>query len=234
MNVVGIVSALAAEAYHLGPAARWSGELGTLADGTLVVISGMGCAAAARAADRLVKAGATALTSWGLAGGLDPALPSGTVCLPSEVIAGDGTALPTERSWRERLIGAIASHHPVTGGKLLTLPQAIQSVADKAQAFRQTGAAAVDMESVAVAEIARQHGLPFIAVRVIVDTAGDSLPRAAMAAATGEGRLNVGRLLRALVAAPGEIPALIQLALRYRAARRALAAIGRLRLLGPT
>src|SRR2546429_6504374 len=40
-----------------------------------------------------------------------------------------------------------------------------RSVAAKAAAFRDTGAAAVDMESLAVAEVAGSHELPFIAVR---------------------------------------------------------------------
>ena len=44
------------------------------ADGTLVAIAGMGGTAAAAAACKLVEAGAAALVSWGMAGGLDPAL----------------------------------------------------------------------------------------------------------------------------------------------------------------
>jgi len=65
----------------------------------------------------------------------------------------------------------------VACGKLLTSPQAILSIADKAAAFHRDRCAAVDMESLAVAEVARSHELPFIAVRVIVDTADDILPR---------------------------------------------------------
>ncbi len=67
-------------------------------------------------------------------------------------------------------------------GKLLTNEFAIEDVAAKAAAFRETGAVAVDMESLGVARIAAAHSLPFIAVRVIVDTAGDMLPDAISAA----------------------------------------------------
>ena len=99
-------------------------------------------------------------------------------------------------------------------------------MAGKAAAFRDTGAAAVDMESLAVAEVAAAHGLPFLAVRVIVDTAGDALP-AAVLAATRSGRVHIGRLIGALALAPAQIPGLLRLAQRYRAASRSLAALAR-------
>jgi hypothetical protein len=81
------------------------------------------------------------------------------------------------------------------------------------------------MESLAVAEVARSHGLPFIAVRVIVDTAEDILPRAVMAAACSSGRLPIARLLASFALAPGDLAALIRLLPRYRAARRSLGAV---------
>ena len=225
MNVVGIVSALAAEARHLGPATQRRGALASLADGTLLAVSGIGSNAAARGARALIDAGATALISWGMAGGLDPALAAGTIFLPSEVISRDGAAHMTARYWRERLGAALSAHRPVARGKLLTSPRALGSIADKAAAFRDTGAAAVDMESLAVAEVARSRQLPFIAVRVIVDTAADTLPRAVMAAACSSGRLPIGRLLASLARSPADLAALIRLLSRYRAARRSLGAV---------
>ena len=95
MNVVGIVAALAAEARALGPTKLELGAPRTLADGTRIAVSGIGFAAAARAAQALVDTGVTALASWGMAGGLDPALNAGTILLPSQVISTDGTSLPT-------------------------------------------------------------------------------------------------------------------------------------------
>jgi adenosylhomocysteine nucleosidase len=121
---------------------------------------------------------------------------------------------------------------PVTGGKLLTSAQAIDAVADKAAAFRDTGAVAVDMESLAVAQVAAAHRLPFMAVRVIVDTAADRLPQAVMAASHG-GQVRIWRLIGGLARAPVELAPLLRLARRYRIARRSLAAVGRAVLLTP-
>jgi adenosylhomocysteine nucleosidase len=227
MNVVGIVAALAAEARFLDSRIPGRKALASLDDGTLVAVSGVGPEAAARGARALVEAGATALTSWGMAGGLDPALTPGTLFLPAEVVSRDGTVLRTARYWRERLGAAVAAHCRVACGKLLTSPQAIESVADKASAFRETGAAAVDMESLAIGQIAMTHGLPFIAIRVIADSAEDAVPRAVIAAVNGSGRLQIARLISALAMAPADIVALVRLARRFRAASRSLVAVAR-------
>lgn len=233
LNVVGVVCALAAEARHLGPAARRHESLTPLADGTLLAVSGMGRAAAARSARALVDAGATALASWGMAGGLDPALTPGTIFLPSEVISSDGASITTARHWRERLGSALSSQRPLVQGRLLTSAKAVGSLAEKATLFREKGAVAVDMESLAIAEVAQAHELPFIAVRVIVDSAGDALPQAVTAAADSEGHLQIWRLMGALARAPADLAPLIRLARRYRAANRSLAAVARVGSLAP-
>ena len=90
------------------------------------------------------------------------------------------------------------------------------------------------MESAAVAEIAEQHGLPFLAVRVVVDGAADVLPRAVSAAADNEGHLQIWRLIGALALAPNELAPLIRLAQRYRVANRSLATIARTGSLAPS
>jgi adenosylhomocysteine nucleosidase len=201
-------------------------ELRTLPDASLLAVSGIGSDAAERAAHALIDAGATALVSWGMAGGLDPTLRAGTVFLPSEVLCSDGRQLSTARAWRERLGVALAPQRPIVSGKLFTCAHMIASVADKAQAFFSTGALAVDMESAAIAAIAGRHELPFIAVRVIIDTADDALPRA-IVAATRSGRLRIWRLIACLARAPGQLPALLRIALRYRVATLSLVAVAR-------
>jgi len=226
LNAIGVVAALAAEARVLGPAVKQIGGVRRLSDGTLLDVSGMGCTAATLAAARLIDAGASALMSFGLAGGLDPELAAGSVVFPSEVISSDGARFATSAQWRERLTAAMLTQRPVAGGKLLTRAQAIDTVADKAAAFRETGAVAVDMESLAVAQVASAHHLPFIVARVIVDTAADVLPRAVVAASLG-GQVRIWRLIGGLALAPVELGALIRLASRYRAATRSLTAVAR-------
>jgi hypothetical protein len=161
-----------------------------------------------------------------LAGGLDPSLEAGTLVLPREVISPEGRVLPTSAEWRERVSEAIAARHGACCGRLLTCREPLGSIAAKALAFRQTGAVAVDMESSAVAEVASAERVPFLVVRAIVDTAQDAVPEVALRVTrAGQDGLHVGRLLATLARTPGELPALIRLARRYRTASRALAAV---------
>lgn len=135
--------------------------------------------------------------------------------------------MQTAPAWRERIVQSLEARWPVRQGRLLTSVRALGTVADKSAAFRVTGAGAVDMESFAVAEVAAAHGLPFIAVRVIVDTAGDELPPALAGVADASGQLSIGRLARSVVLRPANIATLLRLARRYRAARHSLHAIVR-------
>jgi len=177
LNVVGIVCALASEARHLGPTVRLhEPPLQSLADGTLVAVTGMGGSAAAAGSSALIEAGATALASWGMAGGLDPTLGAGAILLPTEVIGSDGRHVNTAEAWRDRLSSAVAALAPVRGGTLLTTPRAIGSVADKAELFRATGAAAVDMEAAAVAQAAEVRGVRFAALKAVSDESGFVMP----------------------------------------------------------
>lgn len=234
MNGLGIVAAFAAEARTLGAASRELRRPAELADGTLIILSGVGPAAASDGARRLAAAGAEALLSWGMAGGLDPSLAAGTLVVPQEVISPDGTVFTTAPEWRQRVTSAIPPPRPICSGRLLTCAEPLGSPESKSLAFRRTAAVAVDMESSAIAEVAAEVRLPFLAVRAIVDTATDQVPRAALAALTPEtGALRIGRLLAALARSPTEVRALIRLGGCYRSARRALTAVAGSGMLAP-
>jgi hopanoid-associated phosphorylase len=192
-----------------------------LGDGSLVAISGIGANAAREAAGLLAEQGAGALLSWGLAGGLDPGLVAGDLVLPCAVLSPRGARLMVTPEWHARLAAALTPALRFNTGDLLTNPVAIDSSAAKAAAFRATSAVAVDMESFAIAEAAATRRLPFAAVRVIVDTAADSLPPA-VTAASHAGRVDIARLLWELLRAPADLGALLRLAARYRAAMRTL------------
>ncbi len=225
---VGIVVALAREARALAPdiaagGALQVGSIHMLSDAMLAV-SGMGWEAAAAAARRLAQAGATALASVGTAGALDLALETGAIMLPEEVVVPEGDALPTHARWWEAL-AHVLPRHQVYAGRLLTTRLPLGLRLDKAIARRETACVAVDMESAAIAGVAAEAGLPFIALRVIVDTAGEDLPGAVLAASAGR-ELSIARLLAGLACAPWEVRALMRLAARFRTACAVLAGIG--------
>jgi len=164
------------------------------------------------------------LVSFGLAGGLDPALTPGTVLVPVAVL------LDSER-WHvhdalSQQLGGAAPWALYGGGEV------VASAAAKAALFARTGAVAVDLESAAVARIARRHGLPFAVLRAVCDGAGRDLPQAALAALDGAGRIGGLRVAWAAASRPWEIPDLVRLGGDAARARHALVArvraIGRL------
>jgi adenosylhomocysteine nucleosidase len=216
LSVTGVVAALEFEARSLG----------NPGDGSLISVGGVGADNAAQTARALVAAGAGALLSWGVAAALDPALACGTAVLPGTVLR-QGQQFETSRLWRERLLSALHGHVRVVTGALLSSEVAVGAAALKASLFRDTRAVAVDMESAAVAAVAAQHGLPFLALRVILDTARDTLPPSILRAfdptAGGRaGRPRAAALLWPLLCAPADWGRLLRLAAQYRVARLSL------------
>lgn len=157
--------------------------------------------------------------SFGLAGGLAPELRAGAVVVPSRVWAGD-QAFPVDPTLAAILGGA-------DGTSVVGHPVIIVTAEAKRAVWLETGAAAVDMESGAVARVAARHGIPFAVLRVICDPAEQTLPPAALVALNSAGAIGVMRVMGSLLRHPGQFPALMQLASDAAAARRVLQARAR-------
>ncbi len=215
---IGFIAALDVECACLRRAA--AGD-----DSWLVLQSGPGPARATAAAARALDAGARLLVSFGLAGALDAAVASGTVLAPRRVVAEGAAPLAVSASWHARLT-ALADEFPLASGDLLSVPSVLESPAAKRAAARASGAVAVDMESAAVAAAAARAGVPFVALRVIVDALDDALPRGALAFVDERGNRRLAPVLRAVLSA-GQWRPLVTLARRYRIARRVLERLAR-------
>lgn len=179
-------------------------------------IGGGGSAGAEAAARAMLRDGAGSLVSLGLAAGLDPSLRPGTIVIPAEVIH-RGVRFQADPALAQRLGGD-------DGRTILGLDQVVVTAAEKLRLWHETGAVAADMESGAVARVARDEGVPFAALRVICDPADRTLPPAALIALDGQGTIGLGRVIASVLRRPGQIPALLRLAADAATARRALRA----------
>jgi adenosylhomocysteine nucleosidase len=203
----------------------------THADAARIVCSGASAAAAEVAARQLVADGCAGLASIGTAGGLDPALAPGAVVLCDGVypLDGGGVALPDD-AWTDRLAaGLVAGGFTLRRGCLLGAGTPLLTPEDKARVFAETGASVVDMESDAVARVAMEVGLPWIALRVVADPAGLALPALAARSIKPDGRVDLAGLLCGLARRPGQIGGFLALA---RSGRKALGALRRVAALG--
>jgi hopanoid-associated phosphorylase len=164
------------------------------------------------AARTSVAAGCEGLVSFGLAGGLDPALPSGSLVVADAVICADGSKIQTDRSWVDGISRTFEkSQIPFVTGEVLGLDEIAFLPETKRSLFSGTGALCVDMESHAVIRAASLEAIPFIALRVVADTASDEIPRAASRALRADGGVQVGSLVFALAKRPTDIAGLLKL-----------------------
>ncbi|WP_397448009.1 purine and other phosphorylase-like protein, family 1 [Pseudomonas sp. NA-150] len=223
---MGIVVALHSEASALTSALVPRETLVSLADGCGLWLSGMGPDAAQRAALALADAGALALATFGVAGALDAGLRSGTLICPQRVLDDKGHVYVTDRDWRDRLYQRLFSTSLASAFDLdlLSVSRPVFSVAEKIAVRERYQAAAVDMESAAVAQVAAERRLPFIALRAIVDERDDAIPEALQLAVDPWGRPRIPAMVAALCRHPPLLLRLPGLALRMDKALRALAA----------
>jgi adenosylhomocysteine nucleosidase len=148
--------------------------------------------------------------SCGFAGGLDSRLKTGTVLF-------DADAYPVIVS-RLEAAGAIK-------GRFLFSERVATTVSEKRALRQQSGADAVEMESLALSAICRHRGIPAATVRVILDTAEDDLALDFNALMTPDQELSYARLLWALARSPGKICGLLKLQKQSRTAAESLAAV---------
>ena len=111
----------------------------------------------------------------GTSGALSPSLAPGSLVVARRVLQGHSPAPPPDPGWVEKVL----SCGGVEGGTVVSSPAILWTRDSKAAAYAGLGSgepAVVDLETAAVARVAADHGVPYIAVRAISDSAGEDLP----------------------------------------------------------
>ncbi len=164
-----------------------------------ILVTGMGAANARRGLLDTLQARVLApklVLTCGFAGGLNPALPRGTVVHDADPEAGLATVLIQAGSRPGRI-------HCAT--RVATTPR------EKAELRRTTGADVVEMESAVIRQLCRERGIPSATVRVISDAADDALPVDFNQLMTPDMKLQFGKLAAFLIRSPASIPGLLRL-----------------------
>lgn len=225
---LGIITALPAEANCFSTASFPFKEIITINE-TLIIVSGMGAENAASATQQLINHGATALVSWGTAGGLSKDLQPGDILLPESVLLNnENQKYQTDHNWRQQLLKSITSDLKTNEGLLLHSDTVVTNTEQKLELHKKTKAIAVDMESGAIAQIADQNKLPFLIIRSVVDSSDESIPISAINSVDEFGQTKPFYLISNLLKKPGDIPKLIKLGSHFQQARKSLKQVSKL------
>jgi hopanoid-associated phosphorylase len=160
--------------------------------------------------------------SFGVAGGLDPELESGDVVVATDVTAGQQNWLAGAALSEELIDGNGLGGRRIVRARLAGVEQVVPARSAKAALRRETGAAAVDMESHIAAAYATDADLPFAALRVISDPASRSLPALAVNAVKPNGNIDLAMVLRGIARNPMVVRSLMATGRDFNRALRSL------------
>lgn len=218
--MLGIVVSLSRELKSLTRQTIPVGSCKAITDNTMVALSGIGADRAYMAGLVLVSQGATALLSWGYAAALDDRLNAGSLILPERIIGANGEIHQVSAQWHSRLYQTLISQHTVRTDALVESDAIVKTSAEKRALAKQTDAVATDMESAAQARLAKDYGLPFMAIRAIIDTPSTDIPENILEALDPEGNINLWKLLSSTV--PADWIKIVRLGIQFNAAQRTL------------
>jgi adenosylhomocysteine nucleosidase len=164
------------------------------------------------------------LLSTGCAGALAPEMRPGDLTIATAVI-GNSSGRRFETDPRYREAASIAAERAALRpfiGPLLCSAHVLATAAAKRDAAASTGAIAVEMEGAALAAFAHDAGMPFAAVRAILDSAETELPAAAELVDPQTGGVHVRNLIRHLASHPGALAQVLALQRMQSAAQKSL------------
>jgi len=221
----GIVVALPEELGTLTSKKIDKGRCVFISDAVILAYSGAGADNAQTASELLIAQGATRLISWGCAAAISDTLKPGDLVLADSLTDAEGgrnTKFCVSADWHNHVNTLLSSYIKVHTGSLVESKNIVSSSSDKKHLHIQSGAIALDMESIAVAKVAKQNKLPFLVIRAIADPANMDLPKAINHSLNNEGDIILAKLLSYIVLHPAQIPGLIRLGLHFQAAKNTL------------
>jgi len=183
-----------------------------------LVESGPGFAKARRATQALVQAHTPHyIVSCGFSGALQPELKLGHIVMADAICDTHGQHISLTLNLPEQLPAGVHT------GRLVVVDEPVMTSQDKHDLGQTHHALAVDTGSLAVAQVCRDLGVGFLAVRVIIDPLDTDLhPEAQSVLAATTGR-RIGATLGSLWKRPGSYKELWQLREQARFAAQQLA-----------
>ncbi|MGE3316966.1 MAG: 5'-methylthioadenosine nucleosidase [Planctomycetaceae bacterium] len=161
---------------------------------------GMGFARARRATHALIDAHSPPwVLSCGFSGALAPEIACGHVVMANAICDQHGNELKIDLNLPD---------NPKSGvhvGRLLTADAIVRRVDEKKELGQKHQAVAVDLESLAVAQVCRERNVRFMAIRVISDDLAADLPEEILSLVGSTGSVRFGAALGAVFKRPSSV-----------------------------
>ena len=189
----------------------FSARLGEMAGRRVVVIrSGPGRKAARRATEAAIDGHRPRwVISAGFAGALRPEVERGDIVLADRLMDGEGFCMDMDRTG---VPAELSEGRRVHVGPFLAVERIVCRPERKRELAQEHGALAVDMESLAVAEVCQRRGVPVLAVRAVTDRVDERLPRDVEHLMRQSSRAGqIGAALGAIMQRPGSINDMLRL-----------------------
>jgi adenosylhomocysteine nucleosidase len=162
--------------------------------------SGMGPKLAKKATQALIDGHSPAwIISAGFSGALQSGMKVGDIVVASSIVDTEGGELAIDLKM---------AADPAKGlhvGRLLTVDRIVRTIEEKKALAERCAALAVDMESLAVAQVCRQAKVRFLAVRVISDDLSADLPAEITSVVGSSGTVRLGAAVGAIFKRPGAV-----------------------------
>lgn len=159
----------------LGKSDAWTGMW---EDKSLVLVrTGVGKKRAQEALSRVLENHAPAMIiSLGYAGGTHPSLKVGDLLIADQVVTGSDEPLPTDAALVDCAADLPAPKNcSVHKGMLLTMESVISRPEVKRKLGKHYGCLALDMETSALIQLAKERDIPFISLRSVTDAVDQEL-----------------------------------------------------------
>ncbi|CEG58981.1 phosphorylase family protein [Legionella fallonii] len=225
----GILIAMPTEARCFSSSFCSIGEVYTFTPKALVAVSGMG-ELASQAAQTLIKKGVTCLISCGTAVGLAPSIKPGTLCVPQKILNHSKEVYYCDNDWRQQLLTGSSNKISLDEGNLIHTPNILTTSNEKQTLHDSSGAIAADMESLFIAQEAKRHQIPFVALRVVIDDAHFTMPKQLTEAVSSNGEVAIRKILLSLGKQPKLIYPLTTLAINFNKTRKVLKTISQMKM----
>lgn len=162
--------------------------------------SGIGPDLARRATKALIDGHSPAwVVSAGFSGALVPGMKIGDIVVGNSIVDTAGAELTIDLTMQA---------NPASGlhvGRLLTVDRMVRTAAEKKALGEQHSAIAIDMESLAVAQVCREAKIRFLAVRVVSDDLSADLPPEILSVVGSSGTVRLGAAAGAIFKRFGSI-----------------------------